>query len=362
MSIKSDDKKYFFDMVEDVNRKISDLPPTSHIVAALNKKRLKEISGWIENENSNNLQWANWPPLFLYIMRHSAKEILSFENDIAFVIKNSKSANVSQVTHFLNAVASEDRLWGGGLFEVFVKSQLIKNGLQSELDYSLPHGKENDLKINIDDKTYYLECTVLTDSDEDIKVWDKFTGIRKVDRSATLVRPGKYDEPNAKTPSLYYDCLRFYAKVYDKVAPMLNVEQSQLLESNKNVLFVSLCASRSILSHSPGVGWALDELFADQPRGSFSPQGITDVSLSAFIEFTAKELINSNKLEFDKYIENFNKIISAPRRISAILLFNKFSLKEARVNYNASKECKISHKEIAQLEQYFDSLPSWCHD
>lgn len=360
MSRESDDKQYFFEMFNDVDKKVSVLPSDGYIRAVLNKEHLQEISEWIKSNNSNDLEWANWPPLFLYIMRNSEEEILSFENDIELVVKNSKQ--MEKVTHFLSAKVDEARLWCGGLFELFVKSQFIKNGLQIELDYILPNGKENDLKISIGDKTYYLECTVLTDSDEDIKVWDKFMEAKKVDRSATLVRPGKYDEPNAKTPSLYYDCLRFYTKVYDKVAPMLNVEESQLLNNTKNVLLVSICASHSILTHSPGVGWALDELLADQPRGGFSPQGITDVSLSAWIEFTAKELMNSKKLDFAKYDENFDKIISAPRRIGAILLFNKCSLKEARVNYNAHKECKISHKEIAQIETGFDLLPSWCSD
>lgn len=358
MSKESNDKQYFFEMVKDVDKKVSILPSDGHIRTVLNKERLEEIHRWIRSNDSNNLEWANWPPPFLYIMRHSEEEILSFENDIELVVKNSKQ--MEKVTHFLSATADEGRLWDSGFFELFVKSQLIKNGLQIELDCILPNSKENDIKISVGGTTYYLECTVLTDSDEDIKVWDKFMEAKKVDRVATLVRPGKYDEPNAKTPSLYYDCLRFYTKVYDKVAPMLNVEESQLLENTKNVLLVSICASRSILTHSPGVGWALDELLADQPRGNFSPQGITDVSLSAWIEFTAKELMNSKKLDFAKYDENFHKIISAPRKIGAILLFNNCSLKESRVNYNAHKECKISHKEIAQIEAGFDLLPSWC--
>ncbi len=358
----NDGKKYFFEMLNDVDRKISALSPVSNIRKALSNERLKKIREWIENKNSDDLAVGNWPPLFLYIFSHSVEEISALENDIALVVMNSKETSISALTRYLSADANEVRLWCGGIFEIFIKSQIIKNRLQSELDYILPNGKENDLRISIGDTFYHLECTVLTDSEEDIKVWGRFMTDKKNDRSAILVRPGKYDEPNGKAPSLYYDCLRFYAKVYDKIAPKLNTEEGQLSESNKNVLIISICVSHNILAHSPGVGWVLDELFANQPRVSFSPQGITDVSLSAWVEFTANELIYKKELDFNKYNEIFHKIISAPRKIGGILLFNRCLLKEARINYNAHKGCRISHNEMAQLEECFNLIPSWYRD
>ncbi len=68
---------------------------------------------------------------------------------------------------------------------------------------------------------------------------------------------------------------------------------------------------------------------------------------------TANGLIASGKMNVDFFIERFSDIISAPRKLSGILLFDDKALVDARVNYNADDASRISHREIAALEDLF---------
>lgn len=349
------DKKYFQEMISDVGNKLDSLPDPSLIKSACKKADLlQKINSFIENKSFDDLEWGFWPPLFLFINRHSLDEVKTFENEIDLVVKHSKPEAVK----FLET-DSDDRAWTGGIFEIFIKARLLREFEDAKLDFDLENGKNVDLRITNEDSNYSLECTVLTDSDEDKLVWKKFMDDKKEDGSTVLVRPGKYDSKESKSPSLYYDCLRFYAKVYDKIALNLNLESSQLLKSTKNVLAVSVDAVIGTLQNSPGIGWALDELFADQPRGSFSPNGITNISLQAWVEFTAEELIKKGKLSAKTYADSYTEIVQAPKVIGGILLFNRNKLVGARVNYNAHKSCTLSHQEISLFEDLLREPPIW---
>lgn len=351
------DKKYYYEMMEDVKSKLSSLSTSSFIKLAFkNKSILEEVNNSIANKSLDDLKWGTWPPLFLFVNMHSLDELKAFEDDIALVVNHSRR----EAVEFLqtNTDKDNDRTWSGGIFEVFIKSQLLRKFTNIKLDFALANGKNVDLRITNENK-YSLECTVFTDSDEDRVVWDKFMGDKKRDESTVLTRPGKYDSKESKTPSLYYDCLRFYAKVYDKIALKLDPKSSQLPRDTKNILLISIDAPRSTLLYSPGIGWALDGLFADQPRGSFSPQGIKDISLQAWVEFTAKELIQKNELCVNTYSSNYTQIVQAPKYIGSIMLFNRCTLIHSRVNYNAYENCVLSHQEISFFEDFVKEPPLW---
>ena len=309
-----------------------------------------------------------WPPLFLFLYRRSISEIRAFEYDIDFVVRQSNRKRAREITQFLKAKPRDDRLWTAGLFETFVKSRLLKErGLTAELDYPLPNGRDTDIRLEIKNKPLYLECTAITESDEDRKVWDRFLAAKKTDPKTILVRPGKFDLPDSKDrpPLLYYDSLRFYAKVYDKIAKNLDPRKSQMSEDGPNVLLISFYSFRGPISPtSPGVGWALDELLADQPKGGARlkdyPPGITDISLLAWLDFYANELDSKSCLDLDSYYKDFEEIVAAPRKIGAILLFETCSFKTSRVNYNAKESSRLSHHEIAELEKLLEAPPVWC--
>lgn len=342
-----DDKDYYLKMPQEVRQKLSSMLPTGYVRSALSDSYLLEIEARIQREKSETLEWGYWPPLFLFVYRSPVTAIQSLENDLSLVIKRS-SRSPDELTDFLKAQPQDDRKWIAGLFEVFVKSTLLKKkGDGVILDRLLPSGRDSDVQIGMGSRQFRLECTVLTDSDEDRLVWDKYMEAKKQDDNATLVRPGRFDPPNAKGPSLDYDCLRFYAKVYDKLAERLDPTKSQLDENVPNVLLISVGTRLSLGSTNPGIGWALDELFADQPK----PRTSDRLSLSNWLDFYANELSSKGLLDLSNYQQLFHEIVSAPRKLGGVLLFDRCSLKCSRVNYNANPSCKLSHPEIAQLEE-----------
>jgi hypothetical protein len=358
-------KKYWHDMVVAVRERMSFIPEGGPIRTALPSNRVDEIALKIDRSCVEDLKWATWPPLFLFIYRHSVQEVQEFERDIGLIVKHSKRNRVLRITQFLKAEARQDRLWGGGLFETFVKARFLKERIAVEFDYVLPNRKEIDIRLEIEGKVYSLECTVITESDEDRKVWERFMAAKKMDQNAVLSRPGKFDLPNSKSPSPYYDCLRFYAKVYDKLARNLNPRESQMAEDNSNILLISFYSATAPLSAtSEGVGWALDELLADQPKTGVRLKdhapGMVDISFLAWLQFTADDLHQRALLSLDTYCNNFHEIVAAPRKLGGILLFDGCSLTTARANYNAEVRHMLYHHEIARLEKLFECPPNYC--
>ncbi len=362
----SNDKKYYWDMIASVREKLELFPEGSYIRDALSPERINEIVERIERSPVEDLEWAYWPPLFLFLDRRSVSEIQEFEGDIYLIVKHSKRKSALEITQFLKSRYQDDRLWASGLFETFVKSRFLKEGVSIELDHYLPNGRDTDILVDMGEKPFYMECTAITESDEDKEVWDRFLSSKKADPNTILVRPGKFDSPDSKSPSPYYDTLRFYAKVYDKLAKDLDPRKSQMCEDAPNVLLISFYSPRAPLSPtSLGVGWALDELLADQPKSGVRlkdhPPGITDVSFMAWLDFTAKDLHHKSRLDLKKFSEDFREIVAAPRRIGGILLFEVCSFKLSRVNYNANGKCRLSHQEIARFERLLMTPPGWCH-
>jgi hypothetical protein len=350
-------KKYYFEMIDDVKKKLSSLSTSGFIKSSFeNENILEKVNNSINNKSLDELKRGSWSPLFLFVNRHSLDELRAFEDDIALIVKHSEQNVMKSLK--ANITKDNDRIWSGVIFEIFIKSQILRKFENVILDFQLENGKNVDSRIN-DKENYSIECTIFTDSDEDREVYDNFMKDKQKDELATLIRPGKYDSKESKSPSLYYDCLRFYAKIYDKIAPILNPQNSQLLRNTKNILLISVDAPRSPLRYSPGIGWALDELFADQPRGSFSPQGIKNISLQAWVEFTANKLIRENKICVNRYSENYTQIVQAPKHIGAIMLFNRCSLIHSRVNYNAYDNCRLSHQEISFFEDFLKKAPVW---
>jgi len=96
------------------------------------------------------------------------------------------------------------------------------------------------------------------------------------------------------------------------------------------------------------VGWALDELFADQPRKRTIAPGESgiDIALTGWIDRKAKELQAGGKLTTAQYAKDLPQIIAAPRGLGGILVFDGYLLTTARVNYNAQRACRLSHREM----------------
>ena len=351
--------------VADVQAKLGALAADTYIRSALTEERLREIGERVESDTVENLSLGYWRPVFCYVSRHSLSDLQGLEGDIGLVVAHSIRRLASDVTRFLGAEPEQDREWRAGLFETFVKSRLLRTkALAVELDWALPNGKKTDLRLAMDGKAFHVECTVMTESDEDRQAYDRYMEALKSDSNLTLIRPGTFDEPDFKGPSPYYDCLRVYLKVYDKIAPKLNPANSQLPEEGANILALSLDSSFTTLSATePGVAWALDDLFANQPRAQprleNAPTGRADVSLLTWLDFYAKELSGKSELDLDWYCEHFHEILAAPKRIGGVLLFDSCALKGARLNYNALPSCAFTHRQMAMFEGLLGAPPSW---
>lgn len=102
-----------------------------------------------------------------------------------------------------------------------------------------------------------------------------------------------------------------------------------------------------------------EELFANNPKFARTviPESFTDISLDAWCDFTAKELIAKGEITADWYCQNSNRVLSAPRQLGCAVLFDNSKLSGGRVNYNGNGKCTISHSEIAQIEQLL-SVPA----
>jgi hypothetical protein len=110
-----------------VRTKLAALPAGSYIRTALPDDQLEEIAKVVESAKLEDLRWGYWPPLFLFLARHSMPEIQSLNSDLDTVIRNSKQKHRQDITQFLNAQPQNDRLWASGMFETFIKSRLLKH-------------------------------------------------------------------------------------------------------------------------------------------------------------------------------------------------------------------------------------------
>jgi hypothetical protein len=109
-----------------------------------------------------------------------------------------------------------------GLVETAAKARALafaaaNDGWTVTFDAQLANGRDVDILLSGPERSYYVECTVITESDEDQQVHDEWLEARKTTSDLLLARPGPFDSANAKGPSPYYDANRLYIKVFDKL-------------------------------------------------------------------------------------------------------------------------------------------------
>lgn len=308
-----EERQYVRDMLDNVRAKLDSLSESGYIKCAL-AERVEEVQQRIGDVDPKGY----FPPLLVFVHRHSLAEIQDLDNDIDLVVKHSPDKRKKAIPQFLKSGPKDDRCWASGLFEIFVKSRFLRRSgvtVQNvQLDYPLPNGSNVDVQIEINGRPFYLECTVLTDSDVDRDAWDEYvTGKRSI----------LMHDP-------YHVLLRFLCKAEDKLA--------QTGDDAPNILLLS-CAGIFLRADHCGIKWALETL--DERLGK-------------------KELEAIGKQAIPREID---RLLCSPdfEKLSAILLFDWCSLTEkAWVNPNARGECKVSALEIATLECLLRNKPTWC--
>lgn len=325
--------------IEQIDTAIKLLPSESPLSTAWHDVVVDEAKSRVKAASEADLESLKLPPLFGLLDGMRLNTIKALIDDMDIVSAHSRSG-LDPLTTVSYKTPMDDRKWCGALFELFIKSVALRHLPGTSLDSALPNGKDIDVSTEMDGVQVFVECTVITDSDEDRTKFDEFMQNRTQDPAAVL----------AGSSNLYHDTLRMYCKVYDKLAPGFDSTKSQTSQDHGNILFISFFTPRGPMSvDSLGIGWALDELLIDQPAGHIKltscPGGIKGISLQDWLEF--------------QQLENSDDMLEVARRLGAISLFRECSLHKSRINYNADRENAVTHAQIARLEALFSARPIW---
>ncbi len=341
--------------IDAVQSVVRALPVGSPIAAVLTDAYLQEQRKWVGDEA--DLENVEWPPLLGWTMTSwRADEIALLDRDIQMV-RDHPTSDPVRATAWLSAKRGESRTLRAGLVETTAKARALafadaSDGWTVTFDAPLANGRDVDILLSGPERSYYIECTVITESDEDQQVHDEWLEALKSTPDLLLARPGPFDSPNAKGPSPYYDANRFYIKVFDKLQKGGNPAQSQTSPDCPNILLLSCFPVHSApLPFSPGLGWKLSTSpFSGQPNMGAVKQmppgsSLPDISLMTFLRrqwpTTAADLLES------------------PTRLSGALIFNCLGLQGGRINYNANADQQVSHLDMALLEMIFAPARGW---
>jgi hypothetical protein len=340
--------------VDAVQALVHALPVGSPIAGVLTDAYLREQRQWVGDED--DLENAKWPALLGWTMAPwRAGEIALLDTDIRMV-RDHPTSDPVRAAAWLSAKHGDSRNLRAGFVETMAKASALAFADASDewtvtFDARLANGRDVDILLSGPGRSYYIECTVITESDEDQQVHDDWLEARKSTPGLLLARPGPFDTPNAKGPSPYYDANRFYMKVFDKLQKGGDPAQSQTSPNCPNILLLSCFPVHSApLPFSPGLGWALDELFSGQPNMGAVKQmppgsSLPDISLMTFLR--------------RQWPATAADLLECPARLSGALIFNCLGLQGVRINYNANADQQVSHLEMAFLEGVFAPVRGW---
>jgi hypothetical protein len=351
-------------MLENVREKVSLLSTDNYIRKALSDNTLDEIESTIRKLPENELAYEYYPQLFFFVCNNNESVINELNEDIILIKDNTTSKNFKGLITFLKSSRREVRRWSSGLFEIFIKMNLLKKFSKDNirLDKKLFNGRNLDAAVKLNNKWYNFEATILSSSDDDYNAYDRYIEALKNNPNEVLV----------ESKDVHKNKLRVFRKVYDKIADTkLNIERSQISPDEPNILLLFVGDTISPLTHttfpvtsllgpSRAVGWAFDELFADQPTNNLpvhSQPIEKDIPFLEWVKFEIKRL----NLGGEWYQKNFKKVVFAPRKLSGVIIFDGYSGKiiESRLNYYADLNYKISHREMADVEDIFKTRPGY---
>ena len=352
MSVRGDNqsntganKDFYRNMVDDVRRKLAELARDSEIRLALPDHEIEKISEAVESEHIEDLHGRFYPPLFLLVRALHPSHIHDLEGDIELVLSRTDPARHKEALAFLREL-EEDRKFRAGLFEIYAKSRLSKaDDADVTLDALLPNECNADIRLSFGEREFYLECTILSESDED--------------RQRLCEQRNNHSSSKFWPSNIPRESGRFFKKVYDKLAREWDPKKSQLSDAHPNVLLISLFGQyRSAFIKN--LTLALEELFSERigkPEDEQAQQP-ERTSLRAWLYYAACEDRHSRKrLTKAEYKERYLDLLKPRKKIGAILLFHDCELRDSRVNYSATH--RITHSEMARLEELFRSPPRW---
>lgn len=356
-------KGHYKRMLARIRKRREELPSNSFVRQALTDQVVESAEATVRATPRRALDVTQWPLIISLFEGCKTSQLTALDDDIAIVTSKCPRRAKHAVGAFLHATQSGAlSTWYGSLFEIWAKAAAIRSGLALGIDCQLSNGRDFDILLNLAGRRASLECTVLTEDNISRAQWDQLLAQRACDPHAALTS----QIPSGT--SLYRNARRVYQKVYDKLAANFDPDQTQFGPEQPGILLLSFFAP-GFAVEKPAVVWAMDELFAVQPRYRASTRSSTTsaatIILTNWLDFAANERISRSKLTRADYCSRRDGLIKAPRQLGGILLFDGFQLCGSRVNYNSFAERRVSHSAMAMLERVFAAAPKyapqkWC--
>lgn len=286
------------------------------------------------------------PPLFNFVASRTAEQVLAFDHDLQQVTgRVSKRARKESVS-WLVARLYEDRRFSSKLFELSMRARALRAeaaGLVDGVNFDvlLPNGRDVDIQLLVGDRHLWLECTELTDSDDDRKANRLFNDrFRRI----PTIRP----EPRFGDP--YFGTRRIYEKYYDKLAKDGNPEKTQTSDDEPNAFLISFGAFCGPLrSSSPSADWAFEDLFGPELR-TLDPLIVSPRTLNCSLDWLLKEKYGSTAV---------TGLAAMRHRLGAVLSFDAAAFQGVELNPTAYASNAFTPSELNLLSAVFAEPMGW---
>ena len=236
-----------------------------HFYAAITPDFWEEIRETIEREvaTTPNLKL---PVLFFLLDRRKTEDLCSLDQFLGYLRKHrNKRARRGgdKLVSRLRKRTTDYRSAAGAVFEMEILSHLLKKSPEGHFDPypQIPNGRFPDASIRLGEKTVYLEATILSQTEDQERVWDigheqsnpgqeemERLGVREVSHHSSFSIMTGVGDP-------YKDALRITRKIEDK--------RKQLADKSPNIL----CIGLPDFSPDPLIlEWNVPSIFKEEPQ------------------------------------------------------------------------------------------------
>ena len=343
-------KRRYSDNLNDVRAKLRRLPETSVLRQASTTfppATKAQIAGL---NRDNDLDY--WPRGYLFVNSRAVDSLLAFEHDVNELAKRSELAR-DRIRRALESPALGRSQWYPHLFEFLINTRLLKAHPKACFEVPVGSGRNVDCRFESEGTPYHVEVTALTQSESDQLEYDQY-----------LERHGAGD---SRPHSSSWDALevgdRVRVKVYDKICKDFDPSSRQMADEGINVLALGLptnpASSIDAAAWADGE-WALwglteDESYVPDSGGQHPIRDVeewVDERASAF-------LISKGKLIREEFVARRDEILEAPRRLSAVLVFDGPTHFKTYRNKRAFQANKITEDQLEHIATALSANVVW---
>lgn len=349
--LERESKAFYRAQFGDIRLKLAALDEFSPIRLALTRS-IEIAAERVELSTSVDLAYDSWrPPLVGLAEDLTSEELAEFDSDLDLVLTRTREEkNRQQLLSLLNVENPERwKEWHGSLFELSIKSRLLRQSAEVEFDVALPNGRDVDVSLSIGARRLFLECTVLTQSESDSSHWRELFDNKKTDPEATGFRA--IDLPR--------NVRRVLLKVFDKLAKRLDLEKHQQALDAPNLLLLGFPSPIDIGPRSHEVNWAFNELFRDE-RITVG-RANAEFELSAVLTHHAATLFGESSDEYKAVLARIGDFLETPKRLGAALLFDRYVTSSTFVNPCCHAQHEVTDDELETVNTLMRRVPSWSH-